>query len=116
MIAWLALLVGAALAMWVGTPLLWLYLGSQIEAATGSLGLAMLVMLAGSVLTIAGMFFLLGAITGRYQGARTRRGHEDTGGFPLEVTLVCTAFTAGTAFAIWFFGFAGAQPFPFFGG
>jgi hypothetical protein len=116
MIAWLALLVLAALAMWLGTPVLWLFLGSKIETATGNLGVAVGAMLLGSVLTIIAMAYLLGAITRRYQDARVRRGLEDTGGFPLEVTLVCTAVSAGLGFAVWFFLLAGAQPFPLYPG
>lgn len=112
MIALLALLVLTSLAMWVGVPLLWLYLGSLIQDATGNLGAAVGAMLFGSILSIVAMAMLMGAITRAYQRVRVRRGLDDTGSFPLEVTLVCTAIVAGGGFVIWFFGFAGAQPIP----
>ena len=97
MIARLALLVLTALAMWGGVPLLWLYLGSLVQSATDSAPAAAVVMVAGAVLTIVGLVVAMGAITRGYQRARVARGLEDTGNFPLEVTLVCTAFAAGAA-------------------
>jgi hypothetical protein len=114
MIAWLALLVLAALAMWLAVPVAWLYVGSRVQEATDNLGAGLGAALAGSIASIVAMALLLGAITRRYQAARVRRGLEDTGGFPLEVTLVCTATTAAVVFAVWFFGFSGAQPIPMF--
>jgi hypothetical protein len=114
--AWLALLVAAALVMWVGVPAGWLWIGSQIQGATGNLGAAMGAMLLGSIASITAMAFLLARITRAYQDARVARGLEDTGSFPLEVTLVCTAVAVGGAFVVWFFGFSGGQPFPLFPG
>ena len=114
MILWLALLVLAALAMWVAVPVAWLFLGSRVQDLTDNVGAGLGTALVGSIASIVAMSMLLGAITRRYQGARVRRGLDDTGGFPLEVTLVCTAVTAGAAFAVWFFGFSGAQPIPMF--
>ena len=40
------------------------------------------------------------------------RGLEDTGTFPLEVTLTLTALVAVVGGAIWFFGFSGSSPIP----
>ena len=37
--------------------------------------------------------------------ARVRRGLEDTGSFPLEVTLVCSAFAAAGALLLLWVGF-----------
>ncbi len=89
MIAWLALLVLGGLAMWTAVPLAWLWIGSQI-------GMPVL-MLLGAVLTMVALFRVLGAINGRYQDARVARGYDDTGNFPLEVTLVLSAGAAGLA-------------------
>ena len=38
--------------LWLGTPLLWLWVGSQIQGSTDSLGLALLVMAAGVLVTV----------------------------------------------------------------
>jgi hypothetical protein len=114
MIAWLVLLVVASLTMWLGIPLAWLYIASKIQGATGNLGAGIGAALFGSVLSIVAMAVLLGMITRAYQRAREARGLEDTGSFPMEVTLVCTATVVGAGFVVWFFGFAGGQPFPLF--
>src|ERR1035437_7678825 len=41
-----------SLGLWVGTPLLWLWVGSQIQGATSSLGTALGAAFLGVVLTI----------------------------------------------------------------
>ena len=94
MIAWLALLALGGLALAAGVPLLWLYLASQIDSA--ALGVL------GAGVTIVAMVPLLSAINRGYQAARVRRGFDDTGNFPLEVTLVCSAFAALVALAVVF--------------
>ena len=48
----LALMFAGAFALWIGVPLLWLYIGSQVQEATGSVGAAIGVMLVGAVVTI----------------------------------------------------------------
>ena len=89
MIAWLALLALGGLAMWTAVPLAWLWIGSQ--ASSGVLTVL------GAVLTMVAWARLLGAVNRRYQAARVRRGFDDTGSFPLEVTLVLSAGAAGLA-------------------
>src|SRR5437763_7314319 len=42
-----------SLVLWIGTPLLWLWVGSQIQGATASLGTALGEMMIGVVATIA---------------------------------------------------------------
>jgi hypothetical protein len=95
-IAWLALLVVVAISMWTLVPVVWLYIGAQIGEGAG----AKIVMLAGAVASIVGCARLLSAVNRRYQRARVRRGFDDTGTFPLEVTLVCSAFAAGAALLV----------------
>lgn len=94
MILWLALLALGGLALWAGVPLLWLYLASQIDSA--ALGVL------GAAATIAALFPLLGVVNRRYQDARVRRGFDDTGTFPLEVTLVLSACAAGIGLVVLF--------------
>ena len=89
MIAWLALLALGGLAMWTAVPLAWLWIGSQVDSPV--------LMLLGAVLTMVVTGWLLGAVNRRYQAARVRRGYDDTGNFPLEVTLVLSAGAAGLA-------------------
>ena len=89
MIAWLALLALGGLAMWTAVPLAWLWIGSRAGGPV--------LMLIGAVLTMVATARGLGAVNRRYQAARVRRGLDDTGNFPLEVTLVCSAAVAGAA-------------------
>ncbi len=89
MIAWLALLALAGVAMWTAVPLAWLWIGSQADSGVLAVG--------GAIATMVAWARLLSAINHRYQGARVRRGFDDTGTFPLEVTLVLSAGAAGVA-------------------
>ncbi len=89
MTAWLALLALGGLAMWTAVPLAWLWIGSQFDSGV--------LTVAGAIATMVGWARMLGAINGRYQDARVRRGFDDTGNFPLEVTLVLSVCAAGLA-------------------
>ena len=40
-------MLGGGIVLWVGVPVGWLYIGSQVQASTGSLGTAMGVMMSG---------------------------------------------------------------------
>ena len=101
-----------SLVLWVGTPLLWLWIGSQIQGATASLGAALGAMLVGVVATIAAVSVLLVWLSNVYRANRQARGLEDPGHFVLEGVLVVSAGVALAGFAIWFFFFAGASPVP----
>ena len=92
MIAWLALLALAGLAMWTAVPLAWLWIGSQFDSPPVAVG--------GAILTMVAWGVLLGALNRRYQGARVRRGYDDTGNFPLEVTLVLSVGAAAVALLV----------------
>lgn len=101
----------ASLATWTGVPAAWLWVASQVQAATDSFGLAVLALVLGGAVTLAVALRALGALTRRYQRARVARGLDDTGNFPLEVTLVLTAGVAVIAFVLWF-GFLAGSPLP----
>ena len=101
-----------SLVLWVGTPLLWLWVGSQIQGATSSLGAALGAMMIGVVATIAAVSSVLVWLSNVYRSNRRARGMDDPGHFVLEGVLVVSAGFALTGFAIWFFFFAGASPVP----
>ena len=44
----LLMMLGAGLVLLVGVPLGWLYIGSQVQGASDSVGLAIVVMLVGA--------------------------------------------------------------------
>ena len=101
-----------SLGMWVGTPLLWLWVGSQIQGATENLGAALLAMFCGAVLTIALLGSVLAKLSDVYRANCLARGQSDPGHVVLEGVLVISAGLTFVAFVIWFFLLAGASPVP----
>ncbi len=98
--------------LWIGTPLLWLWVGSQIEGATSSLGAALGAMFVGVIATIAVLASVLAKLSNVYRANCRSRGLDDPGHFVLEGVLVVSAGLTIVAFIVWFFLFAGASPVP----
>jgi hypothetical protein len=107
----LIMLIGS-LVLWIGTPLLWLWVGSQIQGATASLGTALGVMMIGVVVTIAVLAAVLSKLSNVYRAQCVSRGNPDPGHFVLEGVLVVSAGITIAVFAVWFLFFAGASPVP----
>jgi hypothetical protein len=101
-----------SLVLWIGTPLLWLWVGSQVQGATSSLGTALGVSFIGVVATIMLLAGVLAKLSNVYQANRRARGLDDNGHYVLEAVLVVSAGLTLAAFVIWFFLFAGASPVP----
>ena len=101
-----------SLVLWIGMPLAWLWIGSQIQGATASLGAALGVMFIGVVITIALLATLLSKLSNVYRANCQARGHGDPGHVVLEGVLVVSAGFTLAAFIVWFFLFAGASPVP----
>jgi uncharacterized membrane protein YbhN (UPF0104 family) len=108
----LMLMFAGSLGLWVGAPLLWLWIGGRVQGATGSLGAAIAVILVGFVTTVLLSVPVLGWLSRRHAEARAARGLDDLGRAALEGVLVVSAAIAALAFAIWFLFFAGAEPVP----
>jgi hypothetical protein len=106
------IMVVGSLVLWVGTPLLWLWIGSQVQGSTSSLGAALGTMFVGVVITIAALSSLLVWLSNVYRHNCTARGLDDPGHFVLEGVLVVSAGFTLVAFVVWFFLFAGASPVP----
>jgi hypothetical protein len=107
----LIMLIGS-FVLWIGTPLLWLWVGSQIQGSSGSLGTALATMFVGVVITIAVLSSLLVWLSNTYRSNCVARGMDDPGHDVLEAVLVISAGVTVAAFVIWFFFFAGASPLP----
>jgi hypothetical protein len=105
------MLIGS-FGLWIGTPLLWLWVGSQVQGATQSLGTAFAVALAGAVVTVVLLAYVLAKLSDVYRTNRSARGLDDTGHVVLEVVLVLSAALTVAAFAVWFFLLSGASPVP----
>lgn len=111
MLVVLIMFIGS-LVLWVGTPILWLWVGSQIQGAGSSLGTAIGIMFIGAVTTIWAISAVLVWLSNRYRANRVARGLEDPGHLVLEGVLVVSAGLTVAGFVIWFFFFAGASPVP----
>src|SRR5947209_7857144 len=107
----LIMIIGS-LVLWVGAPLLWLWIGSQIEGATSSIGASIGAAFLGAVLTIVLVAGVLSKLSNVYRANCRARGLDDPGHFVLEVVLVVSAGITLVAFVIWFFFLAGAEPLP----
>jgi hypothetical protein len=107
----LIMLVGS-FGLWIGTPLLWLWVGSQIQGLGASLGAALLTMFVGVVASIVLMAMLLAKLSDIYRANCRARGMRDPGHFVLEAVLVISAGLTLVVFAVWFLLFAGASPVP----
>jgi hypothetical protein len=101
-----------SLVLWIGTPLLWLWVGSQIQGATSSLGAALGSMFVGVIVTIALLASILAKLSNIYRANCIARGLADPGHYVLENVLVVSAGFTLAAFVIWFFFFAGTSPVP----
>jgi hypothetical protein len=108
----LAIMFIGSLALWVGVPLAWLWVGSQIEAETDSVGAAFAAALVGVIVSIGLVIPVLSWLSDRHRAVRLARGLQDTGHFALEVVLVTSAGVAVVGFLVWFFLFSGAEAVP----
>jgi hypothetical protein len=108
----LSIMVIGSIVMWVGTPLMWLWIGSQVQGQTESLGSALAVAFVGVVITVMLLASLLSRLSDGYRLNRVARGGEDPGHVVLEGVLVVSAGVSIAVFAVWFFLFAGAAPAP----
>jgi hypothetical protein len=101
-----------SVGLWVGTPLAWLWVASQIQGATESLGTALLAAFIGVLVTVTALGSVLARLSDVYRANCVARGLDDPGHVMLEGVLVVSAGVTLIAFGIWFFFLAGASPVP----
>ena len=106
----LAMMVIGSLVLWVGVPMGWLWIGSQVQAESGSVGTAIGVMLAGVLVSVLLLAALLVRLNRWQLGLRERAGLPPPEHPLLELVLVVTAGVAVVAFGIWFFVLTGPGP------
>jgi heme/copper-type cytochrome/quinol oxidase subunit 2 len=104
------MMLGAGLVLWIGVPILWLYVGSQIQGSTGSVGTAIGVMMAGVVVSILLIVPVLGWLNRKHLELREARGLDTHGSTALEAVMTVSVFIAVVAFAVWFFLIEGPGP------
>ncbi len=108
----LAIMIIGSIVLWVGTPLLWLWIASQVQGQTQSLGTALAVAFVGVIITITLLASVLSRLSDIYRSNRMACGRQDPGHVVLEGVLVVSAGVTVAAFAVWFLFFAGAAPAP----
>jgi hypothetical protein len=106
------LMLMGSIALWVGVPVAWLWVGSMVQGETGSLGYALLAMMCGIAISIALIVRFLGWLNRRHEELRAARGAPERRATALEQVLVASGTLALVVFATWFFGFSGSEPFP----
>lgn len=123
--ALIALMAVGSIFLWIGIPVGWLWIGSQVQSGSGqaSFGLYLGVLL-GIILSmvVVGRFLnRLNGAYGRLAGSevvrvrlpwhRSLRGEDE--GRPqrqiLDVVMVISVMSAGFVFMVWFFFFAGSS-------
>jgi heme/copper-type cytochrome/quinol oxidase subunit 2 len=105
------LLLAGCLFLWIGVPVLWLWVGSQVQASQ-PVGTALMVCMVGAVATILCVSPLLAWLNRKYVELREARGLPVGENSPLEVMLVVTAAIAVVGFTVWFLVFSGSSPVP----
>jgi heme/copper-type cytochrome/quinol oxidase subunit 2 len=106
----LLMMLGAGLVLWIGVPLLWLYIGSQVQGWTGSIGTALAVMMVGVVVSILLIVPVLGWLNRKHLELREARGLDTHGATALEAVMTVSVAIAVIAFCFWFFVIAGPGP------
>lgn len=105
------IMLAGCLFLWIGVPVGWLWIGSQIQGSA-SLGTALMATMAGTIATVVVMVVILSWLNRRHAALHERRNGHLPPSSALEVILVASAGLAVVGFGVWFFGFAGASPVP----
>jgi hypothetical protein len=106
----LLMMLGAGLVLWIGVPVLWLYVGSQVQGKTNSVGTALGVMMVGVIVSILAIVPLLGWLNRKHVELREARGLDTRGATALEAVMTVSVAIAVVAFCFWFFVIAGPGP------
>jgi hypothetical protein len=124
--ALIVLMALGSVLLWVGAPIGWLYVGSQVQAHSHGAGFGPdAVVLGGIAISVVVLTKALAALSRAYDGAsgqtdpvrvrlpwhRSMRGDEDSRPprSVLDVVMVISVVVAVTAMTIWFFLFAGSS-------
>jgi heme/copper-type cytochrome/quinol oxidase subunit 2 len=106
----LVIMLGGGLFLWVGVPLGWLYIGSQVQGATDSIGTALGVMMVGVLVTVVAVVWALVWLNHKHLQLREARGLETHGQTALEAVMTISALIAVVGFSFWFLVLQGPGP------
>lgn len=103
---------GGSLILWIAFPVAWIWVGGQIQGATGSVAAALGAAMLGFVVSIALFFPALSWLSDKHREQRVARGLDDTGHLALEAVMVTSAGLAVVLFGAWFLVLSGSSPIP----
>ena len=107
----MTMMLMGSLVLWIGMPIAWLWIGSQLQDVT-SLANAIGAMMIGMLLSVAVLIAALSWLGRRHAELQERRGVPEGEMTALELVLVSSAVIAVVGFFVWFFGFSGSSPIP----
>jgi uncharacterized membrane protein YbhN (UPF0104 family) len=110
-VALVVVMFAGCLFLWVGVPLAWLWIGSQVQGSA-SLGTALLVTMTGILVSVVLIVMALSWVNHRHALLREARDLPPSDQTALEVMFVASAAIAVVVFVVWFLVFAGASPIP----
>lgn len=102
----------ASVTMWLGVPLLWLYIGSLLQSETDSLGLAVIVAMIGVAGSMVLVVRALITLNHAYHTLHERAEGKPPARSPLEPMLVFSVGLAIAVFGFWFVILGGASDVP----
>jgi hypothetical protein len=105
-----------SLGLWVGVPVLSLWVGSQVQAASGDVGTGLGVAAITAFVSIGVLLALLIRLNRQHEDLRAARGLHPQGPTALEAVMATSAVLAVVGFGVWFFFLSGTSPIPFFPG
>jgi hypothetical protein len=124
-VALIALMAVGSIFLWIGIPVGWLWIGSQIQSDSGQASFGLyLGVLAGiiiSMVVIGKLLWSLNGVYGRLTGSevvrvrmpwhRSLRGEQEgrQARQILDVVMVISVLSAGFVFLLWFLFFAGSS-------
>ncbi len=108
-----AIMFMGSLVLWVGVPVAWLWVGSQVQGSS-SMAAAVGTMMIGMLITIAVLVTLLSWLNRKHVELQEARGARMPANATtaLEHVMVASAVVAVVGFFVWFFGFSGSSPVP----
>src|SRR3954453_3686995 len=104
------IMLGGGIVLWVGVPVLWLWVGSQIQAKTHSLGAALGAMFLGVLVSIFVIVGVRGWLNRKHIELREARGLESYGNTALEAVMTVSAVMGVGGFGFWCFIIEGPDP------
>jgi hypothetical protein len=124
-VALIALMAVGSILLWIGIPVGWLWIGSQVQSDSGQasfgLYLGILLGIIVSMVVVGKFLWSLNGVYGRLTGSevvrvrmpwhRSLRGEQEGRQTRqiLDVVMVISVLSAGFVFLVWFLFFAGSS-------